>query len=94
VTVSSCATPPPDAPVISLVLVGAGEPLLRMEKRLSCAAAGLGVRLEIDIRKDADAMDISYAQTPAVMHEGKVIFNGLPRTEEIEAWLKLIGVRL
>jgi len=29
-----------------------------------------------------------------VLHEGKVIFNGLPRTEEIEAWLKLIGVRL
>jgi hypothetical protein len=76
------------------MLVGAGEPLLRMEKRLSCAAAGVGIRLEVEIRKDADAMGISYAQTPAVLHEGKVIFNGLPRTEEIETWLKLIGTRL
>jgi hypothetical protein len=94
VSVLSCATPPPDAPVISLMLVGAGEPLLRMEKRLSCAAAGVGIRLEVEIRKDADAMGLSYAQTPAVLHEGKVIFNGLPRTEEIETWLKLIGTRL
>jgi hypothetical protein len=88
VSVSSCATPSPDAPVVSLMLAGTGEPLLRMEKRLSCAAAGVGVRLEIEIRKDSDAMGIPYAQTPAVLHEGKVIFNGLPRTEEIEAWLK------
>ncbi len=87
-SVSSCATPPPDALVINLVLVGTSEPLLRMEKRLSCAAAGAGVRLEIEIRKDADALGIPYAQTPAVLHAGKVIFNGLPRTEEIEAWLK------
>jgi len=94
VIVSSCATPPHDAPVVSLVLAGTGEPLLRMEKRLSCAAAGVGVRLEIEIRKDADVLGIPYAQTPAVLHEGKVIFNGLPRTEEIETWLRLIGARL
>jgi hypothetical protein len=42
----------------------------------------------VDIRKDIDAMGIPYQQTPAVLHSGKVIFNGLPRTEEIEAWLK------
>jgi hypothetical protein len=52
------------------------------------------VWVEVEIRKDADAMGLSYAQTPAVLHEGKVIFNGLPRTEEIETWLKLIGTRL
>jgi len=76
------------APIVSLTLVGAGEPLLRMEKRLSCAAAGLCIRLEMDIRKDADALSIAYQQTPTVLHDGKVIFNGLPRTEEIERWLK------
>ena len=54
----------------------------------------MGVRLEIEIRKDADVLGIPYAQTPAVLHEGKVIFNGLPRTEEIETWLRLIGARL
>lgn len=83
-----CAAPPLDAPVVSLTLVGAGEPLLRMEKRLSCAAAGLGIRLNMEIRKDADALGVPYLQTPAVLHEGEVIFNGLPRTEEIEAWFK------
>lgn len=85
---SSCTTPPPNAPVIRLTIVGAGESLLRMEKRLSCAAAGLGVRLEINIRKDADAMGIPYSQTPAMLHDDKVIFTRLLRTEEIEAWLK------
>lgn len=86
--VPSCTTPPADAPVLSFTLVGAGEPLLRMQKRLSCAAAGLGLGLEIEVRKDAEAMGIAFQQTPAVLHDGKVIFNGLPRTEEIEAWLK------
>ena len=84
---SSCTTPPPNAPVVSLTLVGMGEPLLRMEKRLSCAAAGLGIRLEVELRKDCDTLGIPYLQTPSVLYEGKIIFNGLPRTEEIEAWL-------
>ena len=87
-SMSSCAHPPAATPVIRLTLAGMGEPLLRMEKRLSCAAGGAGVRLMLDIRKDFEALDISHAQTPLVMHEGKVIFSGLPRTEEIETWLK------
>jgi len=88
VSVSSCAAPPANVPVISIKLAGSGEPLLRMEKRMSCAAAGLGIRLDMEIRKDADALGIPYSQTPAVLHDGKVIFSGLPRTEEIEAWLR------
>jgi len=87
-TMSVCATPPPDAPVVRLILAGAGEALLRMEKRLSCAASGLGIRLEIDIRKNVDDLGIPHVQTPAVLHDGEVIFSGLPRTEEIEVWLK------
>jgi hypothetical protein len=85
---SSCATLPANAPVISITLAGLGEPLLRMEKRLSCAAGGLGIRLDMDIRKDADALGLALQQTPAVLHDGKVIFSGLHRTEEIEVWLK------
>ena len=85
---SSCVTPPTNAPVVSLTLAGSGEPLLRMEKRLSCAAAGLGIRLKIDIRKDADALGLACQQTPAVLQDGKVIFSGLHRTEEIEVWLR------
>jgi len=55
---------------------------------MSCAAAGLGIQLDIEIRKDSDALGIPYLQTPAALYEGEVIFNGLPRTEKIEAWLK------
>lgn len=84
---SACAVSPPGAPMIRLTLAGTGEPLLRMEKRLSCAAGGAGVRLELVIRKDIDAPDMPHAETPLVLHEGKLIFSGLPRTEEIETWL-------
>ena len=85
---SVCAVPPPGAPVIRLTLAGTGEPLLRMEKRLSCAAAGAGVQLELEIRKDLHVLGIPHAQTPVVLHDGKRIFSGLPRTEEVETWLK------
>jgi len=30
---------------------------------------------------------IPFAQTPAVLVEGRVVCSGLPRSEEIEAWL-------
>jgi len=48
------------APVLKFTLVGAGEPLLRLQKPLSCAASRLG--LEMEIRKDAEAMGIPYAR--------------------------------
>jgi hypothetical protein len=86
---SSCNNPPADAPVIRLTLAGTGEPLLRMEKRVSCAAGGAGVRLVLDIRKDLDVPDISHEETPLLLHEGKVVFSGLSRAEEIEAWMQI-----
>jgi hypothetical protein len=85
---SACATRPPGAPIIALTLVGSGEPLLRLEKRLHCPAAGAGVRLEPEVRKDAQALGIPIAQTPAVMQDGQVVLNSLPRTEAIETWLR------
>jgi len=84
----SCVTTSSDVPIVNLILAGAGEPLLRMQKRMSCAAAGLGIRLDIEIRKDPEALGIPYSQTPAVLHDGKVIISGLHRTEDIEVWLK------
>ena len=84
----SCATTSSDVPIVNLILAGAGEPLLRMQKRMSCAAASLGIRLDIEIRKDSEALGILYSQTPAVLHDGKVIVSSLHRTEEIEVWLK------
>jgi len=76
------------APVLKLTLVGVGEPLLRLQKRLSCAASGLGLRLEMEIRKDAAALGFPYTRTPSVLLEGRVALSGLPRTEEIEDWLR------
>lgn len=59
-----------------------------MEKRLSCAASSLGIRLDIEVCKDAEALSITFKQTPSVLHNGEVIFTNLARTEEIETWLK------
>ena len=85
---SACSTPPPGAPLLRLTLVGTGEPLLRMEKRLSCAAAGVGIALELDIRKDVVGQGIPLALTPIVMLDEQVILRGLLRTEEIERFLR------
>ena len=85
---TACIPPPLGAPVVELTLVGTGEPLLRLEKRLHCAAAGLGLALDLAIRKDAEALGIPFAQTPAVLVDGKMALSGLPRTEEIEVFLR------
>ncbi len=85
---TTCGVLPADALVIALILVGTGEPLLRLEKRLHCAAAGLGLALDLEICKDAEALGIPFAQTPAVLVDGRVALTGLPRTEEIEVWLR------
>ncbi len=57
-------------------------------RRLHCAATGAGVRLELKIRKDAEALGIAFTQTPAVLLDGQVVLHGLPRTEAIETWLR------
>lgn len=75
-------------PALAMTLVGNGESLLRMQKRLSCAAASLHLSLDLDIRRDPEAMGIPYASTPVVLLDGQPVFTGLPRTEEIEDWLK------
>ncbi len=85
---SGCGVPPSGAPVLKLTLVGNGEPLLRLEKRLSCAAAGLGLDLDLEIRKDLEAFVLAHGQMPAVLADGQVLFSGLPRTEDIEARLR------
>lgn len=88
---TACAPLPAGAPVLRLTLVGSGEPLLRLEKRLRCAAAGLGFALDLQIRKDSEALGIPYAHTPAILREGRVVASGLPRTEAIEDWLRSLA---
>jgi hypothetical protein len=85
---TACGIPPADAPVVELTLVGSGEPLLRLEKRLTCAAAALGLALRLHLRKDAEALGIPYADTPAILVDGQPVLTGLPRTEALQAWLR------
>jgi hypothetical protein len=73
-----------------LTLVGSGEPLLRLEKRMGCAAAGLGLKLNFDVRRDHEAFGLAYADTSAVLLGGQLVFSELPRTETLEAWLRNI----
>ncbi len=87
---AACGVVDANATVITLTLVGTGEPLLRLEKRLHCAAAGLGLALDLAIRKDAEGLGIPFAQTPAVLLDGRVVLTGLPRTEEIEVWMRRV----
>lgn len=75
---------------VRLTLVGSGEDALRLEKRLRCAAGGLGLALELDVRKDAQALGIPYEKTPALLLQGQIALSGLPRTEEIEDWLRCL----
>ncbi len=44
--------------------------------------------LDLDIRRDAESFGIPFAQTPVVLVNGQAVLRGLPRTEEIEAWLR------
>ena len=71
-----------------LVLVGDGEPMLRLEKRLHCAGAGLGLSLKFTVRQDYATFGLAQSDTPALLLGGKVVFAGLPRTEALEDWLR------
>lgn len=84
---AACGIVDANAPVVELTLVGTGEPLIRLEKRLHCAAAGMGLALRLNIQKDAATLGIPFAQTPAVLLDERLVLSGLPRTEEIDAWL-------
>ena len=84
----TCGLAPVDAPRIRLLLVASGEPGLRLERRLQCAATGLGLELDLQIRNAPDAVGLRFEDTPAVLQDGRVLFTGLLRTEEIEARLR------
>lgn len=73
----------PNAPCLHLTVVGMGEPLLRLQKRLGCAAVELGITLQLQIEKNPEPFALCYDQTPAVLAQGRVVLTGLPRTEEI-----------
>jgi hypothetical protein len=77
--------------IMKLTLVGAGEPLLRLQKRLGCAATELGVTLQLDIEKHPEAVGLRYEQTPAVLAQGRCLVSGLPHTGDIVAILRALS---
>lgn len=84
----ACASGIPATRSLALTLAGAGEPLLRLERRVGCAASAAGFDLDLTVRKDYETLGLTVSDTPALLHEGQLIFRGLPRTEAIESWLK------
>lgn len=84
----ACISGIPATRSLALTLAGAGEPLLRLERRVGCAAGAAGFATDLTLRKDYEAMGLTVSDTPALLHEGQVIFRGLPRTEAIESWFK------
>jgi len=76
----------PTHPLV-LTVVGYGEAVQRMQKRVQCAAQALGKLVTLDTSTSLDEYGLRYEDTPALVHQGAVVLNGLSRTEEIEAWL-------
>jgi len=83
----SCGTPLPGAPRLALTLIAGGEPRMRLERRLRCAAGGLGLALDLTVSGDPESFGLRYEQTPVVLRDGQILFSGLPRTEKIQAIL-------
>lgn len=86
----ACVSGIPATRSLSLTLAGAGEPLLRLERRVGCAASAAGFVLDLMVRKDYEVLGLTVADTPALLYDDQVIFRGLPRTEVIESWLRSI----
>jgi hypothetical protein len=80
--------------IISLMLMGYGEALLRMEKRLGCAARRAAVQLHLVVDKNYQPRDISLAHLPVVTYQGQRVFEGLPSTETIQAWLEKVACQI
>jgi len=78
----------PNTASLQLTVIGMGEPLLRLQKRLGCAAVELGITLQLQIEKNPEAFGLRHDQTPAVLAQGRVVFTGLPRTEDIVILLR------
>lgn len=83
----SCTIPTPNGPRLALTLIAGGEPRMRLERRLRCAAGGLGLALDLTVSSDPESFGLRYEQTPVVLHDGQILFSGLPRTEKIQAIL-------
>lgn len=62
---------------VRVAIIADGEDELRLHKRISCAARALGIELAIETRRGDSG-------TPRILIDGRLLLEGLPRTEDIE----------
>ncbi len=84
-----CALPPGEkAPRLRVQVIGRGQEVLRLKKRLVCAAGALGVLLDIEyLPDDIRAAELGARRGPLVMAAGRVIADGPEPVEQIQARL-------
>ena len=79
---TDCGTAPG---ALEVQIVGHGEAVRRLEKRLHCAAGALGMRLAIEhLPDDIRAAELGARRGPLVLAEGKLIADGPEPVERIQ----------
>lgn len=73
---------------IHLTIIGKGQDIERMQKRLRCAARATGNKLHLSWKDEYPrTLNIDAEQSTAVTCNDKLILDGLKPTEEIESLL-------
>ena len=81
-----CGLPPgEEAHRLRVQVIGRGEDVLRLKKRLKCAAGALGVRLTIEhLPDEIRAAELGARRGPLVLAAGRVIADGPEPVELIQ----------
>ncbi len=74
------------APKLRLQIIGQGEDVLRLKKRLNCATSAMGMKLSIELLPDdIRAAELGARRGPLVVMNGAIIADGLEPVESIQA---------
>ncbi len=79
---------------ISFEILGSGPDAAKLRQRLSCALGGLGFYAHITVRADSErAVALGATLDPALIAQDRLLVDGLPQTEALEALLRpLLGL--
>jgi len=84
----TCGTGKTHCP-LTFEILGSGLKAAKLERRLSCALAGLGYRAAVTTRIDDErALALGATREPVLVADGKLLTDGLPRTEALEEALR------
>ena len=74
-----------DAPPLKVRILGRGERVTRLKKRLRCAAGALGISLEIEqVADDVQAAELGARHGPLVLLEDRILADGPEPVEVIQ----------